>query len=60
MISPFPVSPPQNIPNPISSLSLPLCLYEHAPPSTHPLLPHFSSISLQWGINPPSPPTDAR
>ena len=52
MISPFPVTPPQ-IPHPIPPLSPPLCLYEGAPPPTHPLLPHHSSIPLCWGIKPP-------
>ena len=28
------------------------CLYEGAPPPTHPLLPHSSSIPLHWGIEP--------
>jgi hypothetical protein len=35
--------------NPLSSPSLP-CFYEQVPPSTHPLPPHHSSISLHWGI----------
>ena len=58
MISSFPVSPPQS-PHPIP-LSPPLCLYEGAPPPIHPLLPHPSSIPLQWGIKCPSPPINVR
>jgi hypothetical protein len=49
MISPFWVSPPQT-PHPIPPS---LCLYESAPPTTQPLLPHHSSIPLCWGIKPP-------
>jgi hypothetical protein len=30
----------------------PLCLYEGAPPPTHPLLPHHSSIPLHRSIKP--------
>ena len=48
MISPFLVSPPQPPSHPH-----PLCLYEDAPPPTHPLPPHLSSIPLCWGIKPP-------
>ena len=29
------------------------CLYEGAPPLTHPLLSHRSSIPLHWGVKPP-------
>ena len=29
------------------------CLYEDAPPPTHPPPPHCSSISLHWAIEPP-------
>ena len=49
MLFSFPVSPPQT-PDPIH---LQLCLYEGAPPPTHPLLLHCPSISLCWGIKPP-------
>ena len=49
MMSPFLVTPTQT-PNPILP---PLCLSEGAPPPTHPLLPHYPSILLQWGIKPP-------
>ena len=52
MISPFLVIPPQT-PHPTLPLFFPLCLYEGAPPPTHPLLPHCSSIPLHWGIKPP-------
>jgi hypothetical protein len=41
------------LPYPISPLPHPLCFYEGAPPPTHPLLPHCSSIPLPWGIKPP-------
>ena len=49
MLDPFPHSPTQ-APNPTDLSSKPLretLLY------THPLLPHTSHITLQWGINPP-------
>jgi hypothetical protein len=29
------------------------CLYEGAPPRTHPLLPQWPSIPLYWVIKPP-------
>lgn len=43
---PFPVTPPQS-PHPIHSLPAPLCLYEGAPPPTHPscLIPLASSFA---------------
>ena len=45
---------PSQTPHPISP---PLCLYEGAPPPTHPptnpLLPHPFSSPLHWNIEPP-------
>jgi hypothetical protein len=49
MIFAFLVTPPQS-PHPKLP---PLCLYEGATPPTHPLLPHRSSMTLCWGIEPP-------
>ena len=49
MISSFPVTPPQPFP---SHLLPRPCPYEGAPPPTHPLPPHHSSIPLRWGIKP--------
>lgn len=48
MLSPFRVSPPENlysIPDP--------CFYEVVPPPTHPLLPQRPSIPLGWLIETP-------
>ena len=39
---------PSTIPPPILPLLPPLCFYEGAPPPTHRLLPHCSSIPLHW------------
>lgn len=33
------------------TLPPPFCQYEVAPPLTHPLLPHYSSILLHWASN---------
>jgi hypothetical protein len=46
MLSSFPVSP-QQTPSPTHPR-----FYENTPPSTHPLLPHYPSIFLCWGIEP--------
>ena len=35
--------------HPTSALPSPFWLYKSAPPSTHTLLPHLSSIPLLWG-----------
>ena len=48
MLSPFPVSPLQS---PYSIPPLP-CFNEGAPSPTYPLLSHFPSIPLHWGIKP--------
>ena len=48
MISPFPCYPFHNLSIPSFLSSLPF-----APPPTHPLPPHHSSIPLRWGIKPP-------
>jgi hypothetical protein len=38
---------------PIPPLLPPLSLYESAPPPTHSLLPHYSSIPLSWAFKHP-------
>jgi hypothetical protein len=48
LLSPFPVSPLQT-PIPCPSP----CLWEGAPPFTHPLLPQYPSVPLPWFIEPP-------
>ena len=50
---PFRVMPTHIHSHHICPPSLPLCLNEDAPPPTHSLLPHNSSIPLHWSIKPP-------
>lgn len=55
MIYPFLVTLPKAT-HPIFLLLPPLCLYEGAPPPTHPLPPNHSSIPLRWDIKSPQDP----
>ena len=47
MLAPFPISPLQTL----YPLPFP-CLYEGAPPLTHPFLPQTPSVPLSWVIKP--------
>ena len=51
---------PSTNPHLIPPLPSSLCLYEGAPPPTHPLLPHPSSIPLYLGFKPLCTPIDVR
>jgi hypothetical protein len=52
MIAPLPGCPSTHLPIPSPFCPPPLCVYEGAPPRTHPLPPDHSSIPLHWSNEP--------